>query len=138
MEIWGQIFTGCCPNHFERSLKGFCPSILAKWKISALNLFESRWQAGRVFKAPATSFRLIKNVLDKVKKDLGNSPFTLDKFVSLLQQILDSVKDLSVSLLIKDLAHFRGQPVTKINNISLILCMGYFRGKNTPGRLSLA
>ncbi|MGD2272038.1 MAG: hypothetical protein PVI06_16670, partial [Desulfobacterales bacterium] len=33
-----------------------------------------RWQAGRVFKAPATSFRLIKNVLDKVKKDLGNSP----------------------------------------------------------------
>jgi len=29
--------TGCCPNPFERSLKRFCSSILAKWKISALN-----------------------------------------------------------------------------------------------------
>ncbi|MGD2270416.1 MAG: hypothetical protein PVI06_08460, partial [Desulfobacterales bacterium] len=54
----------------------------AKWKISALNLFESRWQAGRVFKAPATSFRLIKNVLDKVKKDLSNNPFIFDRFIS--------------------------------------------------------
>jgi DEAD/DEAH box helicase domain-containing protein len=30
--------------------------------------------SGRVFKAPGTSLRLIKNVLDKVKRDLGNSP----------------------------------------------------------------
>ena len=61
----------CCPNHFERSLKHVCPSILAKWNIGALNLFESRAQAGRVFKAPATSFRLIKKVLDKAKGYYG-------------------------------------------------------------------
>jgi hypothetical protein len=32
----------------------------------------------RVFKAPETSLRLIKNVLDKVKRDLGNSPLRKD------------------------------------------------------------
>jgi hypothetical protein len=36
--------------------------------------FELFEPGGRVFKAPATSLRLIKNVLDKVKRDLGNSP----------------------------------------------------------------
>jgi MATE family multidrug resistance protein len=36
--------------------------------------FELFEPGGRVFKAPGTSLRLIKNVLDKVKRDLGNSP----------------------------------------------------------------
>jgi hypothetical protein len=36
--------------------------------------FELFEPSGRVFKAPGTSLRLIKNVLDKVKRDLGNSP----------------------------------------------------------------
>jgi hypothetical protein len=67
------LLRGFSPTLFERSLKRFCKSILAKWKISALNLFESRCHAGRVFKAPATSFRLTENVLGKSKRDLGNS-----------------------------------------------------------------
>jgi hypothetical protein len=40
--------------------------------------FELSELAGRVFKAPATSLRLIKNVLDKVKRDLGNRPSRID------------------------------------------------------------
>ncbi len=40
--------------------------------------FELYEPAGRVFKAPGTNLRLIKNVLDKVKRDLGNSPIILD------------------------------------------------------------
>jgi hypothetical protein len=38
--------------------------------------FELSEPSGRVFKAPGTSLRLIKNVLDKVKRDLGNSPLS--------------------------------------------------------------
>jgi hypothetical protein len=40
--------------------------------------FELSEPSGRVFKAPGTSFRLIKNVLDKVKRDLGNFPLFRD------------------------------------------------------------
>jgi hypothetical protein len=35
---------------------------------------------GRVFKAPGTSLRLIKNVLDKVKRELGNSPLNFKRY----------------------------------------------------------
>jgi hypothetical protein len=41
--------------------------------------FELSEPGGRVFKTPGTSLRLIKNVLDKVKRDLGNSPLTIKK-----------------------------------------------------------
>jgi hypothetical protein len=40
--------------------------------------FDLSEPSGRVFKAPGTSLRLIKNVLDKVKRDLGNSPLKTD------------------------------------------------------------
>jgi hypothetical protein len=40
--------------------------------------FELFEPGGRVFKAPGTSLRWIKNVLDKVKRDLGNSPLRID------------------------------------------------------------
>jgi hypothetical protein len=50
--------------------------------------FELSEPSGRVFKAPGTSLRLIKtslrlinNVLDKVKGDLGNSPYINDPCV---------------------------------------------------------
>jgi hypothetical protein len=42
-------------------------------------LFEA---GGRVFKAPGTSLRWIKNVLDKVKRDLGNSPLSFKYLLS--------------------------------------------------------
>jgi hypothetical protein len=54
---------------------------LAKWRISALNCL-----------SPGTSLRLIKNVLDKVKRDLGNSPYTLDR-------LFDSVKSVDLTLM---------------------------------------
>lgn len=40
--------------------------------------FELSEPGGRVFKAPVTSFRLIKNVLGIAKRDSGNSPFNAD------------------------------------------------------------
>jgi hypothetical protein len=43
--------------------------------------FELSEPSGRVFKVPGTSLRLIKNVLDKVKGDLGNSPYINDPCV---------------------------------------------------------
>jgi hypothetical protein len=47
--------------------------------------FELYEPAGRVFKAPGTNLRLIKNVLDKVKRDLGNSPFIFVNLVRPMQ-----------------------------------------------------
>jgi hypothetical protein len=44
--------------------------------------FELSEPGERVFKAPGTSLRLIKNVLDKVKRELGNCPSSFAPFFS--------------------------------------------------------
>jgi hypothetical protein len=60
--------------------------------------FELPEPAGRVFKAPGTNLRLIKNVLDNVKRDLGNRPISsgfkhlTDKSLNFVFNPLDKTK----------------------------------------------
>jgi hypothetical protein len=64
------------PKSFGTVIKTFLRIKLGEVEDKRFELSEP---VGRIFKAPGTSLRLIKNVLDKVKRDLGNSPFRFDK-----------------------------------------------------------
>jgi hypothetical protein len=73
MKVYVRYCTGCCPNRnpFEWSLKRFLPRNLGEVEDKRCQLFEPE---GQVLKSPGASLRFIKNVLDKAKRDLGNSP----------------------------------------------------------------
>jgi hypothetical protein len=59
----GKTLTGCCPDLFERSLKGFLPINLIPLKAGLEQALD-----------------LSKNVLDSAKICLGNRPLTIDTF----------------------------------------------------------
>jgi hypothetical protein len=62
---------GCCPNPFEWSLKRFWPINLGEAEDKRFELSEP---AGRVFKAPEASLRLIKKRFRPSEKGFEQQP----------------------------------------------------------------
>jgi prevent-host-death family protein len=89
-------------------------------KKSALNLSESCFQAGRVFKAPEASFRFIKKRFRLSEKMFGQQPvkresimqetISISKFKATCLRLLDSVKKTGKSILVTR----KGEPIALV------------------------